>query len=290
MKIVLFIGMIIVSQTLYSQKKMLSDFKLLYSIPQEVKETDAWPKYGLESLFFENDTLYTLLVKKGHITAIPLSGTVSAITNIPIPVNDFPFFLKRYRNIWYTASVNSIMKILSSGQFQKIVSISSNYALEFFDIVNDKIIYTDRDVDIVLTDMNGKELHRIRPYVYLLSTSVYGNKIFSYIRNITVGDRTLTLGAPHTYSDVYKNYYYFVGGCGKHGYYVNFDQRDHVDIWDMTNMSQEGSFSFNHLFSAQDQDFPEEDDINLRVLSEDNRTFYFVQVKNGHLDIYKGVR
>lgn len=70
-----------------------------------------------------------------------------------------------------------------------------------------------------------------------------------------------------------------IGGWEKYGYFVDPTQRDHLVIRDMSGNSEEECLYFNHTFSENDLDFPEEDDINLRVFSSDNQIFYFVQVK-----------
>ena len=79
---------------------MMKNFELLYSIPQEINDNEEWPKYTLRSLYLENDTLHTLLLKTNYISSISLSDSLAKIKHLftPLPKNEFPVFLKKYQS------------------------------------------------------------------------------------------------------------------------------------------------------------------------------------------------
>lgn len=156
---------------------MMKNFELLYSIPQEINDNEEWPKYTLRSLYLENDTLHTLLLKTNYISSISLSDSLAKIKHLftPLPKNEFPVFLKKYQQEWYTASTNSIQKFQNSSQYQTLITIPQETLLEFFDIIENKIIYATRQPKIVLTDLDGKELFQVSINYFFISTTVYNN-------------------------------------------------------------------------------------------------------------------
>lgn len=282
------------SKSLYSQNNMIKNFELLYSIPQEINDNEEWPKYTLRSLYLENDTLHTLLLKTNYISSISLSDSLAKIKHLftPLPKNEFPVFLKKYQQEWYTASTNSIQKFQNSSQYQTLITIPQETLLEFFDIIENKIIYATRQPKIVLTDLDGKELFQVSINYFFISTTVYNNILTNGFYDILI-KKNLLISLPvkrHYTSSAYPNATYMIGGWEKYGYFVDPTQRDHLVIRDMSGNSEEECLYFNHTFSENDLDFPEEDDINLRVFSSNNQIFYFVQVKNEHLDIYKAAK
>ena len=272
----------------------MKNLELLYSIPQEINDKDEWPKYTLRSLYLEKDTLYTLLLKTNYLSSILLSDVHAKIKHIPtpLPINEFPVFLKKYQQDWYTASTNAIKKFHDSSQYQTIINISPETLLEFFDIIEDKIIYATRQPKIILTDLEGNELFHVNKDYFFISTTIYNNTLINGLYDIYIkGNFFIYFPYKRHYtSSAYPNATYMIGGQGKYGYFVDPTQRDHLVIRNMSENTEEECLYFNHTFSENDLDFPEEDDINLRVFSSDNQIFYFVQVKNGHLDIYKATK
>lgn len=294
MKLITILSLIIFSNALYSPHTMMKNFELLYSIPQEINDNEEWPKYTLRSLYFENDTLYTLLLKTNYISSLSLSDFSTKIKHLltPLSANEFPVFLKKYQQEWYTASSNSIKKFKNSSSYQTIISIPQETLLEFFDIIDDKIIYATRQPKIVLTNIAGKELFQASVDYFYISTTVYKNVLINGFYDILIkGNLLISLPIKRHYtSSAYPDATYMIGGWEKYGYFVDPSQRDHLVIRDMSEDPKEECLYLNHTFSENDLDFPEEDDINLRVFSSDNQTFYFVQVKNGHLDIYRATK
>ncbi|CCZ80729.1 hypothetical protein [Odoribacter laneus] len=294
MKTVFLIFLNIIWQQLYSPNNMMNQFELLYSIPQEIKDTDEWPKYNLQSLYFENDTLFTLLIKNNFITSIPLLSNMKDFHHLltPLPKNEFPLYLKRYKNEWYTSSIHSIKKFKDSLQYKTIISTPTGPLIDFFEIMDDKIVYNTRYTNVILTNLEGKELSKYCSNYFAIATTIYNNFIINGIRDILIkGNWVFVMPTKRHYtSSAYPNATYMIGGWEKYGYFVDPTQRDHLVIRDMSGNSEEECLYFNHTFSENDLDFPEEDDINLRVFSSDNQIFYFVQVKNEHLDIYKAAK
>ena len=294
MKTLLFIFLSIVWYQLYSQNNKVNKFELLYSISQEIKDTDKWPKYNLQSLYFEHDTLFTLLIKNNYITSIPLSGNLKEInhTITPLPKNEFPLYLKKYKNEWYTSSIHSIKKFKNTLQYKTIISTPTGPIIDFLEITDDKIVYSTRYTYVVLINLEGKELSKYHSDYFALATIIYKNFIINGIQDILIkGNWIFVMPTKRHYtSSAYPNATYMIGGQGKYGYFVDPTQRDHLIIRNMSENTEEECLYFNHTFSENDLDFPEEDDINLRVFSSDNQIFYFVQVKNGHLDIYKATK
>ena len=84
----------------------------------------------------------------------------------------------------------------------------------------------------------------------------------------------------------------FVGACNNYGLFIDWNNRDHITLRDMDDLSKKENLKFPNIFKREYLGIPPEGEttINLRVFSRDNNTFYFVTIKHGQLLIYKAVR
>ena len=279
----------------FAQEKKFSSFELFCDIPQLVQKYENWPILDLESMIFNNDTIYTLLIKKNNLTSISLNKKGEKITNteINLPQKSFPYAIAKNKDKWYIATrSNGVKLIQKNNNYQNIIEKSENLHCNNIMLVNDQILlYESNGFDgfFTLYDANGKLINTSKKDEYIFEYPFeYNNTIRDGFNDITIKNNTITVSDRYYLNNDGNES--FVGGCQNMGYFVEREYRKQLIIKDLVNKSEKERFNIPVIFKDTDLGVPEEDLFNLRVFSQDNNTFYFVTLKRGHLLIYKAVR
>ena len=64
--------LVLIDISIFNYSKEFRSFKLMYNIPQQINTNEEWPKYILDCVQIYNDTVYTLLIKKGYISSLSI--------------------------------------------------------------------------------------------------------------------------------------------------------------------------------------------------------------------------
>ena len=282
----------------FAQEKKFTSFELLYDIPQQIPGNGSWVKYSLESIELNNDTLFTLLVKSNHITIIPLSKKNSKFQNqsLILPEGKIPIRAVRHKEIWYVLTPFEGLAYIKDNQYTRFNKAPDIGTIDNFYFIDDKIILFN-SLDgyhgkLDLYNSKGELISSSKEdAIELMNSNVYQNKITNVSNNISIIDNKIQISEAIN-MEKYGKEDTFIGSCKNYGYFIDWDNRDHIIIRNMDNLLEKEYFKLPIKFSETSLGIPEEgwSSINIRVLSEDNNTFYFATLKHGHLMIYKAVR
>lgn len=279
----------------FAQKKKFNSFELLYNITQQVPESHDWPKYGLESMTFYNDTIFTLLIKENYITSIPLArkGEIIGNQKFSSPQSSYPITMARNKGKWFVVTMmNGIICIEKNGDYKRLIATPQKGFFNNIMIINNQILaylFSNGNKIFKLYDFNGNLIYTSKEGEYAFINPVeYNDTIRDGYKDYTVKNNTIHISDDYDW-EKYGDYS-FVGGYQDMGYFIDRENRNNFIIRDLKDLSIKEQFFIPVKFKDTDLGIPEEDSFNLRVFSRDNNTFYFVTIKHGHLLIYKAVR
>ena len=296
MKKIILLFATIIPTLVYSQEKKFTSFELLYDISQQVNLKEDYSMYDLEKIKIYNDTLFTMLIKKNHMSKIPLTKKAISFEHekFILPTDYTPITFTRNEGKWYfLLPFKGLGYMDNEKKYITLIPKAPKWQFQNFFFVNNQIVLIDTDEYnglFELYDLKGNLMDSTSISIFDFNNSIiYNNTIWDGYDQIKVSKNKVNISESYDINK-YGNENTFVGGYQNMGFFINYEKRNKIVIRDMETKFIKESLTFPHFFKESDLGIVEEGRVNLRILSEDNNTFYFVTLKKGHLMIYKAVR